>query len=49
VEAILTTPSCNVVFGTFLQNATFRMEITNLALKTEAIAKGNFPLDYPSG
>jgi hypothetical protein len=29
-----------------LQNATFQSQIVNLVLETEAISKGNFPLDY---
>jgi hypothetical protein len=39
--------SCNVVFGIFLMNASFQMQILDLDLETEVISKGNFPLDYP--
>jgi len=39
--------SSNIVFGIFLQNATFRMQHFNVNLqfrfKTEAIFKGNYP------
>jgi hypothetical protein len=29
------------------ENATFQTQIINLGLKSEAISKGNFPLDHP--
>jgi len=37
----------NVVFGIFSKHAPFQLQITNLGLKTEAIFKGKFTLDYP--
>jgi len=36
--------SCNVVFGTFLQNATFRMEIRNMGWIAGEFAAEIFPL-----
>jgi hypothetical protein len=38
--------SCDVVFGISLKNAPFETQVINLDLKTGAIFKGNFPLDY---
>ena len=36
-------PSCTLVFKVIPQDATFKMQIFNLGLKTKAISKGKFP------
>jgi len=40
-------PSCTLVFGLIVKNATFQMQIFSLDVKTEAISKGHFPFYYP--
>jgi hypothetical protein len=47
VKAFLEIPSCILVFKVIPQDATFEMQIFNLGLKTKAISKGKFPLDFP--
>ena len=37
--------SCTLVFRVFPKDAPFQSQVFNLGFKTEAISKGNFPLD----